>query len=185
MKQIKILFGVVILVMTLMACEKSEESVADGASSPVLDNGTAVSNNETCYDSVMKYISCMNIMRNMGGPSAYYDGRLLSIPFENITNTYYVGKNGIKIKPIVMGEEMTIISIDQWFTETLEAINNILPDVDSTYAGSYSPYIGRWGKWKRFNEYDLYGISIKPGTGCQTGRLRINFVALIFVAQYV
>lgn len=185
--KIKIVFLIIIMLsLTLISCEK-EEIVSDGSSPELAVMGTPIPSDILCRDSVILFIQCMDSLRSMSDIPAYYDSRIIDMSSDALSNTYYVGNNGIKFQPIILGKsEQTILSVSDWFIKELDHIqsHDILPDADSSYAGTESAFTGRWGKWPRINEYDVYSVRIKPGTGCQTGRFKLELTVLVFCAEY-
>lgn len=186
MKTKTLFLVMIVIIITLSACEKTE-IISDGPSQSVLDKGTSVGDSVTCRDSVLKFIACMDIFRQLSGIPAYYDERLLALSGSSnaIWDQYYVGKNGVQFHPVIDGlSQQTIISVNDWFEGTLNGVMNTLPDADSTYSGTYSAFTGRYGKWERTNPYDVYAVRITPGTGCQVGRFKLEVIVLMFVSQY-
>lgn len=185
MKTKTLFLVMIVIIITLSACEKTE-IIADGPSPALAEKGTPVGD-VTCRDSVLKFIACIDSMRSLSGIPAYYDERLLSLSSSSsaIWNQYYIGNNGVQFHPVIDGlSQQTIISVNDWFEGTLNGVMNTLPDSDSTYSGTYSAFTGRYGKWERINPYDVYAVRIRPGTGCQTGRFKLEIIVLIFVSQY-
>ena len=178
----KYFFAIVLMVITLSSCQKTDDgTVANGPSPAVLDKGTGVSPSIPYYNETVQFVADMDSIRRISGIPAYYDNRLLDLDPQATHNDYYVGMYSRKVFPVIMTEEGTITSVDEWFTRTLQEVNEILPDADSSYAGDCSKYTGRFGKWKRFNPYDLYAVRITPGTGCQVGKYKMELIVLIFV----